>query len=215
MSMNLDCFSMYSQLTRRWGRRFAPVGLLLWTLLLPITAMWLAVSLLARYRRLDHSPEATMHRRVARMLSWYPAGWRARYGEEFAEILGQTIRDGRGGFRLTLNVLRESGALRVAPLARPEVVALMCWSFCWIPLIAQGLVPLILSMLGSPTRAWFIALYTPVPYRWAVIAVMLALGSWMLTTAVRTPGLVASAFGRGCARQPEESERVGATSPVS
>ena len=26
-------------------------------------------------------------RQVARLLRWYPASWRARYGEEFAELL--------------------------------------------------------------------------------------------------------------------------------
>jgi hypothetical protein len=25
--------------------------------------------------------------RAGRLLRWYPAGWRARYGEEFAELL--------------------------------------------------------------------------------------------------------------------------------
>jgi hypothetical protein len=207
--MDLDLFSVHSRLARRWGRWFTTFSLLIWTILLPITAPWLAVSLLARYRALDRSPEARMNRRVARMLAWYPPQWRARYGEEFAEILRQTIRDGHGGLRLTANVVRESGAARLAPYRRREIGAILCWSLCWIPLIAQGLVPLILSLTGSTSRGWFVALYTPVPFRWVVIALMLALGSWMLITAVRTPGLVAAAFGRRCTGSPDEGERAG------
>ena len=34
-----------------------------------------------------------VHRRVRRLLRWYPSPWRARYGEEFAELLTAHIAD--------------------------------------------------------------------------------------------------------------------------
>ena len=33
------------------------------------------------------APEPALERRVCRLLRWYPACWRERYGEEFAELL--------------------------------------------------------------------------------------------------------------------------------
>ena len=51
--------------------------------------------------------------RVARLLRWYPAHWRERYGDEFAAVLASSLSDGKGGLRLSFNVVREGMAARL------------------------------------------------------------------------------------------------------
>lgn len=51
--------------------------------------------------------------RVARLLRWYPKDWRARYGDEFEELLTCTMADGRGGIRMRLDVVREGLSARI------------------------------------------------------------------------------------------------------
>lgn len=142
--------------------------------------------------------DARVERRVRRMLAWFPRSWRERYGEEFSELVRLAIRDGRGGVGLTVDVLRESLAVRLAPFRRREVIGVLCWSLCWVPLVALGLVPMILTLTGSPAGGLFVPRSLPAPYHWAAMSAMVAAGSLMLATAIRTPGLVATAFGRGC-----------------
>jgi hypothetical protein len=50
---------------------------------------------------------------VARLLRWYPAKWRQRYGDEFAEVLASSLSDGKGSVRLSFNVAREGGMARL------------------------------------------------------------------------------------------------------
>jgi hypothetical protein len=51
--------------------------------------------------------------RVARLLKWYPRVWRTRYGVEFEAMLFDTFAAGRGGFVLSLDVVREGLIARV------------------------------------------------------------------------------------------------------
>jgi hypothetical protein len=51
--------------------------------------------------------------RAARLLRWYPADWRERYGDEFAEVLANSMSDGKGSFRLSFNVAREGVVARL------------------------------------------------------------------------------------------------------
>jgi hypothetical protein len=175
----------YARLAQQWGWRFAPVSGLLWSVLLPVTIPWLLVTVLLRFRRRDRSPEAKVERRVARLLSLYPAEWRAQYGEEFADVLRATIEHGGGGVRLTANVIRESNATRIPASVPPRLAGLACLSLCWIPLIPQGIVPLIMKLSGDEHRSWFLALYLPDPYAWITIGWMLGVGSLLLAAAVR------------------------------
>ena len=89
--------------------------MLFWGLLWPVGIGWLIVSFIRRYQALDKSPAARTTRRIDRFVSWYPAEWQARYGEELERLLRQTIDGGHGGTRLTLNMVRESAA---APAGR-------------------------------------------------------------------------------------------------
>ena len=51
--------------------------------------------------------------RVSRLLRWYPIDWRQRYGDEFEAVLASSLSDGKGGFRLSLDVAREGVATKL------------------------------------------------------------------------------------------------------
>jgi hypothetical protein len=178
-----DFVTAYSGLARRWGWRFVPAAVVFWTVLWPLACVWFAISTVVRHRSRDNSPAARLERRVARLVSWYPAAWTTRHGDEFAELLRETIRDGRDGPRMTMNILRESSAARIASVG--GLVPATCWWVCWIPLFGQGVAPLMMKLAGSPTRSWFAALYLPSAYQWPAIAAMIALGLATLGTAAR------------------------------
>ena len=46
---------------------------------------------------------AVLSRRVRRLLRWYPRSWRARYGEEFAELLRAELSEQPQAWRRTAN----------------------------------------------------------------------------------------------------------------
>jgi hypothetical protein len=168
---------------------FVVASIVFWALLAPLALVWAALWLIDRHRALDKSPEARRERRVARLLRWYPADWRARYGEEMAALLHDTIADGRGGLRLSWNVAKEGLATRLAPPARRPDLAVVCLALCWTPLVPQGLVPAIMKLTETPTRSWFLALYLPDALQWPMIAAMIALGLAMLRAGLRLSGL--------------------------
>lgn len=55
----------------------------------------------------------------------------------------------------------------------------ICLGFGAIPLIPQGIVPLIFKLNDTPVKSWFLAMYTPDPWSWVVIAAMIAVGATM------------------------------------
>jgi hypothetical protein len=168
---------------------FVAASIVFWTLLSPLALVWLALWLIDRHRALDKSPAARRERRVTRLLRWYPAEWRARYGDEMAALLHDTLAERRGGPRLTLNVAKEGLAARLTPPGRREALAGACLALCWLPLVPQGLVPAVMKLTETPpTRSWFVALYMPDAYQWPLIAVMVALGLAMLRTGLSLAG---------------------------
>ncbi len=52
--------------------------------------------------------------RAGRLLLWYPAGWRARYGEEFAELLAAEVAEQSRSLRRTADVARCGMRARLA-----------------------------------------------------------------------------------------------------
>jgi hypothetical protein len=150
--MNADLGTVTAKAFGRWGWKCVPFAALLWTLFWPIGLVWLALSLVRLYRATDHSGPARAERRATWLVSYYPSGWRTRYGEDFAETVRQTILDGHGGLRLTLNVARESTAAWWLT-DRRGWVTVTCWWLCWVPLAAQGLAPLAIKLGGGPTVA--------------------------------------------------------------
>jgi hypothetical protein len=157
---------------------FVAASIVFWALLSPLALVWFVLWLVDRYRALDKRPEA----RVARLLRFYPAGWRERYGDEMAELLHETIAEGRGGVRLTFNIAKEGLAERFRLPARRDAIAGVCLGLCWLPLFPQGLAPAVLKLTDAPTQSWFLALHMPGAWQWPVIAGMLWLGLAMLQT---------------------------------
>lgn len=175
---------LVNQLAERHVVLFVVASIVFWTLLSPLALVWLALHLVDRYRAVDHSPEAKLDRRVARLTRCYPPEWRERYGAEMTTLLHDTIADGRHGPRLGLNLAREGLAARLAPHARRGLLAGACLGLCWLPLIPQGLVPAAFKTFGVPTRSWFLALYLPDAVQWPAIAGMVALGLAMLAVGI-------------------------------
>jgi hypothetical protein len=187
--MNADLGTVTARTFARWGWKCVPFVTLLWILFWPVGLAWLALSLARLYRSTEHSGLARAGRRASWLASYYPPGWRARYGEEFAETARQAILDGHGGPRLTLNVARESTAAWWLT-DRRGLATVTCWWLCWVPLAAQGLTPLAIKLAGGTSRSWFAALYLPGALQWGAITAMLTVGTVMLAVAVRgTPAL--------------------------
>jgi hypothetical protein len=178
-------------LPERLGWWFAPALLLFWMVLWPVGFLAAAVWLIARARRLRRS-QTPIDRRVARLLRWYPADWRERYGDEFAALLRDTIEDGRGGLRLSLDVARAGLVARAEDGGRKRLLAGFFLTVGWIPLFPQGLVPLVMQLTGAPVRSWFLALYLPQPLQWVTALAMVALGLAMLVAGVRMAGASAA-----------------------
>jgi len=182
--MKANLITITSDVYERWGWKSTPFVVLWWVVLWPVGTVWLALSLVPFYRSLD--PETRADQRVTRLLSWYPPNWRARYGEEFSSTLRDAIRAGRAGPRLELDVAREgSVAWWHTPAGRRDLLTLTCWTLCWLPLGAQGLLPVALKLTGATFRGWFLALYLPDVLAWVVMACMIAIGLFMLAVAVR------------------------------
>jgi len=59
-------------------------------------------------------PPGPLERRARRLLRWYPAGWRARYGEEFAELLLAELSEQPRAWRRTADVARCGITARLA-----------------------------------------------------------------------------------------------------
>ena len=174
-------------LPERMGWWFIPASLLFWTVLWPVGFLAAAVWLVARSRRLRRL-QTPVDRRIARLLRWYPAGWRERYGDEFAALLRDTIEDGRGGLRLSLDVARAGLAARAENGGRQRTLAGVFLTVGWIPLFPQGIVPLVMQLTGVPSRSWFLALYLPQPLQWLTAVAMVALGLALLAAGVRMAG---------------------------
>ncbi|MFO7250157.1 MAG: histidine kinase [Actinomycetes bacterium] len=85
----------------------------------------------------------------------------------------------------TVAVIELPGVLPVrdrprATLPRRKIVLMaVCMGFSWLPLFAQGLVALVMKLVGAP-RGWFVALYLPDPFSWLALIAFINLGLMML-----------------------------------
>jgi len=186
-SARADLAAAVHALPERMGWWFIPASLLFWTVLWPVGLLAAVVWLVARTRRLRRL-QSPVDRRIARLLRWYPAGWRERYGDEFAALLRDTIADGRGGLCLSLDVASGGLAARAEDGARQRMLAAIFLTVGWIPLFPQGIVPLVMQLTGVPARSWFVALYLPQPLQWLTAVAMVALGLALLAAGVRMAG---------------------------
>jgi hypothetical protein len=173
-----------SRLAERWGWRFVVASLLFWTVLWPLTPVFLAVWLVRRHRALDHSAVAKRERRVARLLRWYPPEWRARHGDEFTALLRDSFDDGRDDLRVSIDVAKEGLVARLASFRPSVALAVLCWSLGCIALFPQGLVALAMLATGSSDQLWFLALYVAGPLGALTALAMIAIGLLFLRVAL-------------------------------
>ena len=190
--------ALHARLIDRLGLWSIPLLLVFWTALWPLAIVWGVGSALLHQARLDRSAEARRERRVARLLRWYPRRWRARHGDEFAALVHDTIDDGRGGPRLTLDVARTALAERVEASDRSSALLMTCWASCGILIFPQGIVPMIMMLTGFDSRSWFLALHVPQPFGWLVAGAMLAIGVAMLAWAITTTRRLAAVRRAAC-----------------
>lgn len=74
---------------------------------------------------------------------------------------------------------RASGLLSGLSTGKRQVV-MLCFSLCWIPLVPQGIVPMVMKLSDTRVLSWFLALYLPEPYQWPTIFAMIVVGSGLL-----------------------------------
>ncbi|MFC3982516.1 MULTISPECIES: sensor histidine kinase [Streptosporangium] len=61
------------------------------------------------------------------------------------------------------------------------------WCVGWLPLFPQGLVTMILKIVGVEERSWFLALYLPEPLQWPMIIFNILLGMSLYGLAIGIP----------------------------
>ncbi|TDD21234.1 hypothetical protein [Nonomuraea diastatica] len=61
------------------------------------------------------------------------------------------------------------------------------YSIAWLPLFPQGLVPMVMKIVGIEDRGWFLALHLPPVWQWPTIIFMIALGLLMYGYAILIP----------------------------
>jgi ABC-2 type transport system permease protein len=62
-----------------------------------------------------------------------------------------------------------------------------CHLIAWLPLFPQGLVPLVMKILGIDNPSWFLALHLPPAWQWPTIIFMIAVGLLMYGYAILLP----------------------------
>jgi hypothetical protein len=138
-----------------------------------------------------------LERRARRLLRWYPGSWRARYGEEFAELLLAELADQPRAWRRTVNVARCGLTARLAAAglagppagmagARASLGTLTCslavfltfgtamWAqlavgWQWAPPATTATATAMLVMSGSLLFLAMLALLAAAPAGWAAI----------------------------------------------
>ncbi|GHO78361.1 hypothetical protein KSD_61320 [Ktedonobacter sp. SOSP1-85] len=127
------------------------------------------------------------------LLQWVGVGVGIATGALFSWLLGRIAYrrlEARGSELLHLmrsgssSPSRHQGAnglLSGLSRAKRQVV-LLCLSACWIPLIPQGIVPMVMKLSGTRVLSWFLALYLPEPYQWPIIIIMITVGLLLFCT---------------------------------
>jgi ABC-2 type transport system permease protein len=75
---------------------------------------------------------------------------------------------------------RRLGIDKASPARRAVVYA--CFTVCWIPLVAQGVVPAVLKYTDPQRDSWFAARLVPEALHWPVVGLMALIGVALLAT---------------------------------
>ncbi|SFJ50040.1 Putative sensor [Streptosporangium canum] len=74
------------------------------------------------------------------------------------------------------------------PMPRWKAVVVgLGWSLGWLPLFPQGLVPMVVKIVGGEESSWCLALYLPEPWQWPMIVFNILLGLGMYSVALALP----------------------------
>jgi hypothetical protein len=143
-------------------------------------------------------PDLALDRRVRRLLRWYPASWRERYGAEFAELLLAELAEQPRAWRRTANVARCGLTARLASaglagqLTSPAAATRAClgtltcslavfltfgitmWAqlavgWQWAPPASTATAVAMLLMSGSLLLLAVLALLAAVPVGWTAL----------------------------------------------
>lgn len=68
-----------------------------------------------------------------------------------------------------------------------RIGVMVCYTIAWLPLFPQGLVPMVMKILGIGDPSWFLALHLPPVWQWPTIIFMIALGLLMYGYAILIP----------------------------
>lgn len=94
---------------------------------------------------------------------------------------GRSVRTATG----TDPVTGERAPVKLEVSKRESAVAGLSWIFGSLTLFPQGLVPLILLIVGARTKSWFLALYLPHALSWVTVFVMITIGAVLYSQAIR------------------------------
>jgi len=91
-------------------------------------------------------------------------------------------------FDLPNALLGENGPGCKSSLPRGKAAIVgICWGLGWLPLFPQGMVTMIMKLIGSEHRSWFLALYLPEPLQWPLIVFNILLGLSMYAAGTIIP----------------------------
>ncbi|WP_329087985.1 sensor histidine kinase [Streptosporangium sp. NBC_01469] len=86
------------------------------------------------------------------------------------------------------NALREKGPDCKPNLPRGKATIVgICWGIGWLPLFPQGLVTMIMKIVDTDQRSWFLALYLPELLQWPLIVFNILLGLSMYAAGMLIP----------------------------
>ncbi|WP_432927629.1 sensor histidine kinase [Microbispora sp. CA-135349] len=103
-----------------------------------------------------------------------------------------------GGPTTAVIELPRAFRVRQAPMTPWRYFGRLCWGLWPIALFPQGLVAMVLKIVGSPVKSWFLGLYVPEPFQWPVIVGMILLGGGLLAVALATTAWAREAEGGAC-----------------
>jgi hypothetical protein len=116
-------------------------------------------------------------RRARRLLHWYPERWRARYGDEFTQLLIDDINDQPHSWRRTLNTAHRGLATRL-PRERPRrtlattlgllaIIAFLAVDRPWASMSSAQAARALEQRLSSPSGARALGLAHAITDRYA------------------------------------------------
>lgn len=94
-----------------------------------------------------------------------------------------------------------------APTGR-RIYVLVSLTLCWVPLVAQGVVPGLMLATDTVNRSWFLALHMPLALQWPTVYVMVGIGALLALSGLYFLLKSRSEARREPARLPRQDEKI-------